>query len=159
MAFGVLEDTNCSQLTGTTLIEALSGVDGTSKTHVVLKPVPSDDLSDPLRLSRVRKELLFLTIVFGACLTGVIGPVLVPGFGIIAVFFDITLTQVTLLNGSLVMALGVSAYFCGCLAVLWGKRLIFMGTTLILIVACIWGAAAQSYGSLLGSRVLQGTLC
>jgi hypothetical protein len=132
-------------------------VDGTFKTHVILKPTPSDDPRDPLMLSRFRTELLSLTIVFGACLTVVIRPLLLPGFGVIAVFLDITLTEVTLLNSSLVMALGVSAYLCSCLAIMYRKRLVFLRTTVILVVACIWGAAAQSYGSLLGSRILQGT--
>jgi MFS family permease len=107
-------------------------------------------------MPRMRKELLFLVIIFGACLTGVIGPLLVPGFGLIAVAFQITITQVTLLNGSLVMALGVSSYVCSCLATIYGKRMIYLFTTIILIATSCWGAAAKTYTSLLVARVFQG---
>jgi hypothetical protein len=158
MAFGILEDDSCALPLGTTVLESIdhAASDDSKNAHIVLNPQPTDSRHDPLNLSRVRKELLFATIIFGACLTGVIGPLLVPGFGIIAVHFDITLTKVTLLNGSLVMALGVSSYLCSVLAIIYGKRLIFLITTIILIASCCWGAAAKTYTSLLVSRIFQG---
>lgn len=156
MAFGILEDAYCSSPTGTAQLEALDTSVINGSAHVILNPTPSSDPRDPLKFSKFRKELLFLTVVFGACLTGVIGPLLVPGFGILVAYFGVTVTKITLLNGALVMALGVSAYVCGCLAVILGKRLIFLVTTVILVVSCVWGACSQSYHSLLGARVLQG---
>ncbi|KAF2786915.1 MFS transporter-like protein [Melanomma pulvis-pyrius CBS 109.77] len=140
MAFGILEDSRNPQPSGTTVLESISynGSDQRETAQLVLVPHPSSSPKDPLNMSRLRKELLFATIIFGACATGVIGPLLVPGFSIIAGVFHLqSLTKVTLLNGSLVMALGVSSYLCSCLAV---------------------GAAAQSYGSLLASRVFKVSL-
>lgn len=152
MAFGILETASSEQPTGTTLLESLEH----DQAHLILVPQPSKSRDDPLNFSHIRKELMFLTIIFGACLTGVIGPLLVPGFPIIAMAFKITLTQVTLLNGSLVMALGVSSYLCSCLATIYGKRLIFLITTIMLIATSCWGAAANTYDSLLAARVCQG---
>jgi MFS family permease len=102
MALGILEDRRDPCPTGTTLLTSGEKGRRASATSVVLAPHPSTSPRDPLNWSRVRKELAFLTIILGACAAGVIGPLLVPGFPIIAAAFQITLTQVTLLNGALV---------------------------------------------------------
>ncbi|PYH46222.1 synaptic vesicle transporter [Aspergillus saccharolyticus JOP 1030-1] len=106
--------------------------------------------------ARVRKELLFATIVLGSCADGTLGPVLVPGFVVVAADLQVSLTSVTLLNGSLVMALGVSSYVCSPLATCFGKRPVYLCTTLLVLASCCWAAASRSYTSLLASRVFQG---
>ncbi|KAL4908877.1 hypothetical protein BDW74DRAFT_165598 [Aspergillus multicolor] len=119
-------------------------------------PGPSDSPLDPLNWSRTRKELLFATIVLGSCATGSLGPLLVPGFAVMAAELNIDLTSVTLLNGSLVMALGVSAYLCSCFAMCYGKRVVYLFTTVLLVASCCWAAASKSYESLIAARVFQG---
>ncbi|PMD12447.1 MFS general substrate transporter [Hyaloscypha hepaticicola] len=54
------------------------------------------------------------------------------------------------------MALGVSAYLCSCFAAIYGKRLVFLFTTVLMIATCCWGAAANTYNSFLGARIMQG---
>jgi hypothetical protein len=133
MGFGVLSDPTNPFPKRSTL---LSDQHTSSKEHdsnLVLVSQPSTSPHDPLNLSKVRKELLFFAIVLGASAAGVIGPVLVPGVSIIAKYFDITLTQVALLKGSLVMALGVSSYLCSCFAAVYGKGLVYLFTTLLLV--------------------------
>ncbi|RDW63540.1 MFS transporter-21 [Coleophoma cylindrospora] len=156
MAFGILESSNNARPTGTTLLEDLHANGAQVKAEVILVPQPSSSPADPLNMSRLRKELLFATIIFGACVTGVVGPLLVPGFSIIAADFNITLTQVTYLNGVLLMGLGISSYLCSCFAQIYGKRLVYLFTTVLCIAACCWGAAAKSYHSLLAARFFQG---
>lgn len=107
-------------------------------------------------LAPVRKELLFATIIWGSCATGSLGPLLVPGFVVVAADLQVDLTSVTLLNGSLVMALGVSAYACSCFATCFGKRPVYLFTTMLVLVSCCWAAASKSYSSLIASRVFQG---
>ncbi|KAH7357025.1 MFS transporter-like protein [Rhexocercosporidium sp. MPI-PUGE-AT-0058] len=153
MAFGILEPSFNTNPRGTTLLENVR--DG-HRAEVVLVPQPSTSKHDPLNLSKVRKELAFATIILGACFTGVIGPLLVPGFGILTVVFDVEISGITVTNGALVMALGVSAYLCSCFAVVYGKRLVFLFTTVLLIVTCCWGASAKTYKSFLGARIMQG---
>jgi hypothetical protein len=82
-----------------------------TKSPATLVPQPHKSPNDLLILSEGRQELLFLTIVLEASATGVIGPHLIPAFGIIASFCLITLTQKALLDGSLVMALGASCTY------------------------------------------------
>jgi hypothetical protein len=82
---------------------------------------------------------------------------LIPGFSIIAeVFHLVDLTKITLLNESVIMALGISSCLCSCLAVVYGKWIIYLITSVILIASCCWGAAAKSYYSLLAARIVQG---
>jgi len=124
MVFGILESRTGLQPVGTTLLEDIhenASGNGRGQAEIILVPQPSNPPEDPLNMCRIRKELLFLTIVFGACATGVIGPLLVPGFSIIATAFQVTLTQVSILNGSLVMALGISSYLCSCFTTVYGK--------------------------------------
>ncbi|KAI8683371.1 MFS domain-containing protein [Fusarium keratoplasticum] len=132
MTFGILKiAADQPSPPSTSLLKNLSA--NTQDAEVFLVPQPSASPADPLNMSRIRKELYFAALIYGACVTGVVGPVLVPGFSIVAAAFQINLTQVTLLNGSLVMALGVSAYVCGPLTTLWGRRLVFLFTTLIMV--------------------------
>ncbi|KAK1957488.1 MFS general substrate transporter, partial [Colletotrichum sublineola] len=106
--------------------------------------------------SRVRKELYFGTLLYGACVAGAVGPLLIPGFSLVAAQFQISLTQVTILNGVLIMALGISAYLCAPLANCYGQRVIYLLTSILITIGCIWASYARTYGSLLGSRTLQG---
>lgn len=152
MAFGILESRNAFP-PGTSFLEQ---VNAPTEVSIVLVPQPSSSPADPLNWSKARKEVFFLTLVFGASVTGVVGPLLVPGFSIVAADFELTLTKVSLLNGSLVMGLGVSAYVLAAIAPIYGKRLIYLFTTVLSIVSCVWAASARSYGSLIGARTVQG---
>lgn len=93
MAFGLLESNASEQPAGTVFLEDSDG------THTILVPSPSNSPNDPLNMSQIRKELYFLTLLFGACVTGALGPVLVPAFGIVSQTFQTPLSNVALLNG------------------------------------------------------------
>ncbi|KAI0168508.1 major facilitator superfamily domain-containing protein [Pestalotiopsis sp. NC0098] len=121
-----------------------------------LVPEDPDSQMDTHTLSPIRKELYFLTLIYGASVTGVVGPLLVPAFSIVAASFDVELTQVALLNGALVMTLGVSAYLCAPVAEIYGRRIVYLVTSLMMVLGCIWSSYARTYGSLLGSRAFQG---
>lgn len=151
MAFGIL-DTTCDSPSGTSIIVQDSTQNVDSTTNVVLVPAPSRSPLDPLNWRKYKKELLFATILLGSCATGSSGPVLAPGFTDIAKYFNVGLTSITLLNGSLVMALGVSSYLCSCFAGIFGNRLVYILTTILLLVSSCWAAASHSYQSLLASR-------
>ncbi|KAG9498467.1 hypothetical protein J7337_009272 [Fusarium musae] len=151
MAFGVLESNASEQPAGTVFLE-----DSQDGMHTILVPSPSNSPHDPLNMSRIRKELYFLTLLFGACVTGALGPVLVPAFGIVSQTFQTPLSKVALLNGSLILGLGVSSYFSAIISDLWGRRIIFVLTSILLVVSNIWAAVSQGYESLLAARVFQG---
>lgn len=114
------------------------------------------DTTGHLQWNRLKTELAFATIVLGASISGVIGPLLVPGLTIVATDLDVPLSKITVSNGALVMALGISAYICNVLARIYGTRLIFLLTTISLIATCCWGGASKTYLSLLIARIFQG---
>ncbi|KAI1051483.1 hypothetical protein LB506_002971 [Fusarium annulatum] len=151
MAFGVLESNAPEQPAGTVFLE-----DSQDGMHTILVPAPSNSPHDPLNMSKIRKELYFLTLLFGACATGAVGPVLVPAFGIVSQTFQTPLSKVALLNGSLVLGMGVSCFFLAVVSDLWGRRIIFVVTSILLVVTHIWAAVSQGYESLLAARVFQG---
>lgn len=156
MAFGILEPATGFQPTSTCKLQTIvQNADGNDR---VLFPQPCKPPLDPLNWSRIRKDPLFATIILGSCATGSLGPILVPGFAVVAENLNVSLTSVTLLNGCLVMALGVSAYLCSCLASVYGKRPVYLFTTILLLVSCCWAAASKSYHSLIASRIFQGSL-
>ncbi|KAK6602963.1 major facilitator superfamily transporter [Botrytis cinerea] len=158
MAFGILEPVPSIIPSGTNLLENLrnaSDPDGVEM-RLILVPKPSDSPLDPLNWPRYKKEFLFATIVFGACAAVSLGPVLVPGFTVVATLLDVHLTDMALLNGSLIMTLGVSAYLCPCIAEVYGKRMVYLVTTIIIVAGCCWAGAANSYNSLLAARAIQG---
>lgn len=155
MTFGIVEPAGTPSPTGTILLTSNVQDRDSFRCHNSITQSEAA-LENPLHWSRPRKELAFLTIVLGCCACGVIGPLLVPGFGIVAKDLGVALTQMSLLNGSLVMGLGVSSYVCNALAVVYGTRVIFLVTTLSLIVTSCWSAAAKSYTSLLAARIFQG---
>ncbi|TGO53192.1 hypothetical protein BCON_0128g00200 [Botryotinia convoluta] len=157
MAFGILEPVSSTVPSGTNLLENLRNASDPEgvETRLILVPKPSDSPLDPLNWPRYKKELLFATIVFGACAAESLGPVLVPGFAAVAILLDVQLTDMALLNGSLIMTFGVSAYLCPCIAEVYGKRMLYLVTTVIIVAGCCWAGAANSYNSLLAARDLE----
>ncbi|WYZ36194.1 hypothetical protein EsH8_XI_000077 [Colletotrichum jinshuiense] len=158
MTFGILEAIRAdgSLVPGTVLLRHDAQNASDSGGATISAPRQFDSTTSPLTLSTARKEMYFFTLVFGACVTGATGPLIVPAFSLVAAEFDTTLQHVTMLNGVLVMALGVSSYVLAAFAEIIGRRLVFLGTSALLVIACTWAAVSNSYGALLGARVLQG---
>ena len=78
--------------------------------------------------------------------TAAIGLLFIPGFVILVKTFDEMIRHISLLNGCLIITLGVSAYACGAQADASGKRLILF-TSLFALVTSGWGPSAKSYSS------------
>ncbi len=159
MVYGILEDKYDVQPLGTSTLE--EKVDtrlnpNLSNARIILVPEPSNSPDDPLNFSRLKKEITFLILIFGTCATATIGPLFIPGFVVLSKYFHEPVHKISLLNGCLIITLGVGSYIYGGLAVILGKRLIFLTTVVIVIITACWGASADSYSSLLGARIIQG---
>jgi MFS family permease len=70
--------------------------------------------------------------------------------------FNINFTQVSLLTGYNLCAVGAVGVFVSALARKFGKRPPMLGSMALALAGTIWGGAAQSYGSLVGARIIQG---
>jgi MFS family permease len=86
-----------------------------------------------------------------------VGPLLSPAFVELAAEFNITLSAfIQGVQGGVIVAIAFGSLICNALAVKYGKRPVYLITTVGLMVTCFWCAAAKSFGSLVAARVIQG---
>lgn len=125
-------------------------------TTIILQPQPSDSPNDPYNWSTTKKNLYFFGILLSSVGSCVIGPLLGPGFGVLAEYFDEPLNKIIQINGTLTLTLGISSYICNQLCSVYGKRPLFFLTGIITLASVIWGANVKSYTSMIAARVVQG---
>ncbi|KAJ5753270.1 hypothetical protein N7520_010187 [Penicillium odoratum] len=124
--------------------------------EIVLIPRPSDDAHDPLNWSKPWKYLviavqfLFLFVSVESALS--MGPM----FPLFAAEFNLDDTELSLLTGACVLALGFSNFLIVPCSNIFGRRLTSLVFCLLGIASCIWQALATSYSSLLAARVVNG---
>lgn len=70
--------------------------------------------------------------------------------------FRINFTDFSLLTGYQLCAAGASGIFISALARKYGKRSTSLFSISAVLAGCIWAGRANSYGSLVGARVVQG---
>lgn len=127
-----------------------------SATGVILNPQPHDSPNDPLNWSVWKRDLCLLIIGFASFLGGGQSPLLAAGLGSLAIEFDKPLTTISYLVGGFMLSLGVGSVIASPTAVLYGKRLVYIAGTFIFAMGAVWGGAANSFGNLMGARVLTG---
>ncbi|KAL2820094.1 major facilitator superfamily domain-containing protein [Aspergillus granulosus] len=170
MPLGILEDTKLENVPGTAPLNELgtdstyTGIDPALLKHdktgeIVLVPQPSDSPNDPYNWPRLKKELFTVAFGWGCGCTGAVGPLLGAAFVPLAADFGVPLnTFVSGVQGSTIASIAVGSLIFNCLAVKYGKRPVYLITTLGMMVSCFWAAAAKSFASLVASRVICG-LC
>ncbi|KAF2093917.1 serine/threonine kinase 16 [Rhizodiscina lignyota] len=167
MGLGVLEDTKLAHVPGTVLLndeaahsEAITqGLKhGTGRnTHIVLSPQPSEDPNDPLNWSLWKKEMIIGILCLGAMLNaGTNGPFLNASYFSMAQTLHMDLTTVVLVSGYNLLAAGCSGPFVCAFSRKYGKRPIFLISTLFDIVGTAIGEAKVDYKYLLAARIVQG---
>jgi len=171
MPLGIIDDNKLEHVPGTAPLNELgrtdlevaaSGVDRGLLKHdktgqIVLIPQPSDSPNDPYNWPRWKKEMFTLVIAYGCGCVGAVGPLLTPAFVPLATQFGVPLQRFTLgANGSCICAIAAGSLLCNTLAVKFGKRPVYVITTLGLAVSCFWAAEVRSFGSLAASRAIQG---
>lgn len=86
-----------------------------------------------------------------------VGPLLSPAFVQLAAEFDVSLsTFIQGVQGGVIVAIAFGSLIWNALAVKYGKRPVYLITTLGLMITGFWSAAAKSFGSLVAARVIQG---
>ncbi|PGH13366.1 hypothetical protein AJ80_06360 [Polytolypa hystricis UAMH7299] len=165
MAWGVLEDMKLAEVPGTSLLDSAVGhndinvqsLNLKTKGGVVLVPQPSDNVNDPYNWSDVKKNIIIWTLAFASGVTISLGPMIAPGLTVAAETYKVSLDQVsTYLVGLFVLWTGAGTFCTAAAATVWGKRPVFVISTLFLLVTNIWGYFAISFESLSVMRVVQG---
>jgi hypothetical protein len=186
MGLGVLEDHKLEHVPCTAPLNELgreiydtSGVDSTILKHdptgqIVLVPQPSDSPNDPYNWPRWKKERFTIAFAVSCGAVGgkfpsssscilnannfiAVGPLLSPAFVEPTTGFNISLsTFIQGVQGGVIVAIAFGSLIWNALAVKFGKRPVYLITTLGLTVTCFWAAAAKNFGSLVAARVIQG---
>ncbi|KAI0105384.1 MFS general substrate transporter [Hypoxylon sp. NC0597] len=170
MGLGVLEDKHLSHVPGTALLTDVVGSDNyhshgelnTSAlrhgkgrdSDVLLVPQPSNSPNDPLNWSLLKKDLMLFFICIDTAVVGAWGPMITPGFVEMTSQFGISYNK---LNGDLgygILMIGLSCFVTNSMAVVWGRRPIFLLGNLLLFISSIGGFYAHSFNSLLGFRLI-----
>ena len=82
---------------------------------------------------------------------------LTPAFHVLTETYNISFsTASTFVFGTLVLATGIGTFFSSAAATIWGKRPVFLVSTLILLICCVWGFLARSFVSLAAMRMVEG---
>ncbi|KAK5390267.1 hypothetical protein LTS13_000348 [Exophiala xenobiotica] len=167
MGLGVLEDHKLSHVPGTVLLndeaahsESQTGnlKHGTGKnSHIVLSPQPSDDPNDPLNWSLLKKESIVWILAFGSMLCAATnGPFLNASYFAIAKQINKDLTTTVLVSGYNILAIACIGPFVCAFSRRYGKRPVFIVSTLFCIVGTAIGEVKVSYKYLLAARIVQG---
>lgn len=70
--------------------------------------------------------------------------------------FDVSLTRAETQNTYWFLSVAVGCVLSSVSARIFGKRLVYLVAMAILFASAAWNAAAQSFNSLLGSRIVYG---
>ena len=123
---------------------------------VILVPQPSDSPNDPLNWPQWQKEMILLIVGLSAAVVGAYGPMLSPGFVVIAATLNITVETLSQATAWLILMIGLSLFILNPLAKIWGKRPVYILAIVIMFVCSVWGAATTKYNSFLASRIIGG---
>ncbi|KAF2475771.1 serine/threonine kinase 16 [Lindgomyces ingoldianus] len=159
MGLGILDDTHLQHVPGTAPLTDL-GRDTSALKHgtgrnkdIVLVPQPSESPRDPLNWPQWKKELLLVIISIDTAVVGAWGPMISPGFAEMAVQFNMSYNELNRGLGWAIFAIGISCFITNALSVKYGRRPVMIMGNLFLFISSVWAYHANTYESLLASRV------
>jgi MFS family permease len=171
MPLGILEDRKLEHVPGTAPLNEIgredseiAGVDSGLLKHdpsgeIILVPQPSDSPNDPYNWPRWKKEAFTWTFAYGCGCVGAVGPLLGAAFVPLAKEWDTDLTTfISGAQGGVIATIAGGSLLWNTLAVKYGKRPVYLITSVGLAVTCFWAAAANTFGNFVAARVVQG-LC
>lgn len=128
----------------------------TANGQMILDPQPDDSLNDPLNWPARRRDLALLSLCLYCMVGGGMTPILAAGFNQVVESYNVTYSLVALTTGLYMMGLGVGSVVMSPTAILYGKRPVYLASSIIFILASIWCALSPSFASLAAARVFQG---
>ncbi|KYK59246.1 major facilitator superfamily transporter [Drechmeria coniospora] len=124
---------------------------------IELVPQPSDDPRDPLNWSQLRKNLSLAPLLIIVGLVGAMKTAFVTTGGAMAAHYRVSYTAIAALTAVPVIIASLTGFLSSVAAKLWGKRPVYMASTVLLVIGSIWNCTAtNSYSSCMGARALQG---
>ncbi|KAH6631550.1 major facilitator superfamily domain-containing protein [Chaetomium tenue] len=172
MGLGILEDTVMDHVPGTTRYFddperpqfATNGTDGlkcdtSGPVPIILVPQPSDDPNDPLNWPLWKRDLITFILSMVAIFATCLGPILAANTLTLTFHYRRPFSKIADLTGWYLLGVGIAAFIFVPSGRIWGKRHLFVGGTLMLVITAAWGGASQgkeNYQSMVAARVFQG---
>ena len=122
----------------------------------ILAPQPSDSPNDPLNWSTLKKDSSYLILLTDCVLSGTHAAILSPVTVELATEFNVTITAIAQLTSYMLLMIACFSYLNAPFANIFGKRPVFLFGLILMMCSDIWACKSQSYGSLLGARILAG---
>ncbi|POS84207.1 hypothetical protein EPUL_005740 [Erysiphe pulchra] len=123
---------------------------------IVLDPQPEDCSNDPLNWKMWRKDAALLSVGLYCMVGGGMTPILAAGFSDVASTFGVSVSRVSLTTGLFMLGLGFGSVVVSPTAILYGKRPIYLLSSIVFALASVWCAKSSSFTSLILGRILQG---
>ncbi|KIH89346.1 cycloheximide resistance protein [Sporothrix brasiliensis 5110] len=121
--------------------------------NVVLSPQPTSSPNDPLNWPVWKKDLVLLITGLSAGVVGAYGPMLSPGFVVIAADLGIDTNTLSQATAWVVLVIGLSLFVFNPMAKKMGRRPVYIACSIIMFSASLWGGLSTGYNSFLGSRI------
>ncbi|KAH7021361.1 major facilitator superfamily domain-containing protein [Microdochium trichocladiopsis] len=122
-------------------------------------PIPSNDPNDPLNFKTWEKAAVIFCCCWFSCmslaLVGGLGPILGVFFGMYAPQ-GYSPSQIVYLLTIPSLCVGLGNYIVLPLALAYGRRPVFLGSSVALLASTIGAASQNSYSGHLGARIVQG---
>ncbi|KAI9163366.1 putative MFS-type transporter -like protein [Paramyrothecium foliicola] len=123
---------------------------------IILDPQPDDSANDPLNWQSWRRDIALLSLGFYCMVGGGTTPILAAGFTDVAEEYGIHVETVALTTGLYMMGMGLGSVIASPIAILYGKRPVYLVSAIIFIATSLWSGFSPSFESLLAARVFQG---
>jgi MFS family permease len=124
--------------------------------NIILEPQPDDSANDPLNWKSWRRDVALLSLGFYCMVGGGTTPILAAGFTNVAEDYNVGVETVALTTGLYMMGMGLGSVIASPIAILYGKRPVYLASAILFIVTSLWSGLSPSFSSLLAARVFQG---
>ncbi|KAF5016142.1 hypothetical protein F66182_12277, partial [Fusarium sp. NRRL 66182] len=126
------------------------------KSHQVLIPYPSENADDPLNWTLKWKYITIGVQIIYTWVTVASALSMAPMFPLLQEEWNLSQTQLNLITGACVLALGYANFIIVPISNIFGRRFTCIIMAMLGAGTCIWEARAGSYSVLIGARIVNG---
>lgn len=117
---------------------------------------PEQPKNESFKWKLWRRDLALLCLGLCCFVASGMSTVLAAGFSNVAQTYDIGIPKVSLSTGFYMLGLGIGDIFATPTAILYGKRPVYVGGVILLVISAIWCSLSPNYPSLVIARTFQG---
>jgi hypothetical protein len=137
-------------------IESLDAKKTTKDGKIILDPQPEDSANDPLNWPAWRRDSSLLSLGLYCMVGGGMTPILAAGFTNVAADYHVEVAHISLTTGLYMLGLGIGSVIFSPTAILFGKRPVWLFSSILFILTSIWCALSPTFTSLVLARIFQG---